>query len=506
MKTFVFFIGGTGARVLRSMTMLLASGVTLKQKGDTIVPIIVDFDATNADMHRSNNLLGTYNSLHAICDYSRDEFEGGFFKTPLGIQEDGHYREFVALSNMTFNDEKNTFGKFIGYDSLESISKSTKLLIDSLYDTSSDTSRDRELNLELQYGFKGNPNIGSVVFNEYFKTDQYKNFKDSFNPGDRVFIVASIFGGTGSSGLPQLVKKIREDVQSKLEDDGSIKAIREAMLGACVVLPYFKVKEDSNSAVNSLTFNSKAKAALNYYYDEINNLMSEVYYIGCKEQNSSGYDNIEGGEKQENKAHLVEMLSAMSIIEFANHDELQPDAVTKFYEYTTTSVEGAIPNPAFQDLLAKPGASHVYQTYMKKLNAFALFVKYFQDYTRKECNKGFLAPKSSYYKNLKDFVDPGKEFSEKLNDFANRFIDWTNELAQNAIFGFEPYNFGKAKKLDELIKLDNSNKYPKKNFDDEITRILNSECSKENTKDSNGAKTYLRHAYTACFEAVSKIN
>ena len=171
MKTFVFFIGGTGARVLRSMTMLLASGVTLKQKGDTIVPIIVDFDATNADMHRSNNLLGTYNSLHAICDYSRDEFEGGFFKTPLGIQEDGHYREFVSLSNMTFNDEKNTFGKFIGYDSLESISKSTKLLIDSLYDTSSDTSRDRELNLELQYGFKGNPNIGSVVFNEYFKTD-----------------------------------------------------------------------------------------------------------------------------------------------------------------------------------------------------------------------------------------------------------------------------------------------------------------------------------------------
>lgn len=506
MKTFVFFIGGTGARVLRSMTMLLASGVTLKQKGDTIVPIIVDFDATNADMHRSNNLIGEYNSLHTICDYSRDEFDGGFFKTPLGIQEDGHYREFVSLSNMTFNDEKNTFGKFIGYDSLASISNSTKLLIDSLYDTSSDKSRDRELNLELQFGFKGNPNIGSVVFNEYFKTKQYQEFKDSFNPGDRIFIVASIFGGTGSSGLPQLVKKIREDVNSKLEDDGSIKAIREAMLGACVVLPYFKVKEDSQSAVNSLTFNSKAKAALNYYYDEINDLMSEVYYIGCKEQNSSGYDNIEGGEKQENKAHVVEMLSAMSIIEFANHNDVSPDSATKFYEYTTSSADGSIPNPSFQDLLAKPGASHVYQTYMKKLNAFALFVKYFQSYTRKEASKVWPKPKSSYYKNLKEFVDPGKEFSEKLNDFANKFIEWTNELAQNAILAFEPYNFANAKNLDDLIKIDNSNKYPKKNIDGDITTTLNNECPKENLKDSNGAKTYLRHAYTACFKAVSKIN
>ena len=277
MKTFVFFIGGTGARVLRSLTMLMASGVSLKHEGDSIVPIIVDFDATNADLKRSNDLLGAYNSMHSVCDYGRDKFEGGFFKTPLGIEENGKYKDFGSFAKMTFNDESGTFGKYIGYDSIGQISKRTKaskILIDSLYDNSSDASRDRELNLELKYGFKGNPNIGSVVFNEYFKTEQFQEFKDNFSPGDRVFIVASIFGGTGSSGLPQIVKKIKEDITSKLEDDGSIRAIREAMLGACIVLPYFKVKEKSDSAVNSLTFNSKAKAALKYYEDEINDDMS----------------------------------------------------------------------------------------------------------------------------------------------------------------------------------------------------------------------------------------
>ena len=37
-KLYIFGIGGTGARVLRSLTMLLASGVSLGSKIDTVVP------------------------------------------------------------------------------------------------------------------------------------------------------------------------------------------------------------------------------------------------------------------------------------------------------------------------------------------------------------------------------------------------------------------------------------------------------------------------------------
>lgn len=501
MKTFVFFIGGTGARVLRSLTMLMASGVTLKNEGDSIVPIIVDFDATNADLKRSNDLLGAYNAMHEVCDYGRDAFDGGFFRTPLGIEENGHYKEFGSLVKMTFDEQRRTFGKYIGYDSLGS---PTKLLIDSLYDTSSATSRDRELNLELEYGFKGNPNIGSVVFNEYFKSTQYQEFKDNFNPGDRIFIVASIFGGTGSSGLPQLVKKFKEDFASTIEGEDAISAIRNAMIGTCVVLPYFKVKDRPDSAVNSLTFNSKSKAALNYYHEEINKSLSEVYYIGCKEQNVA-YENIEGGEKQENKAHIVELLSAMSIVEFANHDDVQPESETKYYEYTTTSTTDSLPDPSFMDLLSKPNQGHIYQDYVKKLNAFALFMKYFQDYTRAESDKGLFNPKSSYYKNLADFLAPGKDFSDKFNDFAERFKLWAKELSENSILRFYPYNFD-AKNLYELIKLDKSNIFKKQSLDGVITKVLNNRCAQENSKDSDGAKTFLRHGYSACFEAVSKIN
>ena len=43
-KIYVFGIGGTGARVIRSLTMLLASGVKLGENIDTVIPVIIDQD------------------------------------------------------------------------------------------------------------------------------------------------------------------------------------------------------------------------------------------------------------------------------------------------------------------------------------------------------------------------------------------------------------------------------------------------------------------------------
>jgi len=53
-KLYVFGIGGTGSRVLKSLTMLLAAGVDCGV--DTIVPIIVDRDLSNRDLTRTKLL------------------------------------------------------------------------------------------------------------------------------------------------------------------------------------------------------------------------------------------------------------------------------------------------------------------------------------------------------------------------------------------------------------------------------------------------------------------
>ena len=56
-KLFVFGIGGTGSRVLKSLTMLLMAGV--KTNVDEIIPIVIDKDETNGDMVKTKRLIET---------------------------------------------------------------------------------------------------------------------------------------------------------------------------------------------------------------------------------------------------------------------------------------------------------------------------------------------------------------------------------------------------------------------------------------------------------------
>ena len=60
-KIYVFCIGGTGSRVLRSLTMLMASGVRID--ASSIVPIIVDPDFANADVTRTIYSIKIYKGI-----------------------------------------------------------------------------------------------------------------------------------------------------------------------------------------------------------------------------------------------------------------------------------------------------------------------------------------------------------------------------------------------------------------------------------------------------------
>ena len=63
-KLFVFAIGGTGSRVLKALTFLLASGVKLNNT-DEVIPIVLDPHATNDDLLRTKELLREYGNIRA---------------------------------------------------------------------------------------------------------------------------------------------------------------------------------------------------------------------------------------------------------------------------------------------------------------------------------------------------------------------------------------------------------------------------------------------------------
>lgn len=112
-KLYVFGIGGTGSRVLKSLTMLLASGV--KCGTDTIVPIIIDPDASAADLTRSVEAIRKYNSIREKLNYdgsvdnqffatSIDE-EISNFKLKLNNTQDAKFKEYMSVSTMSKSNQ-----------------------------------------------------------------------------------------------------------------------------------------------------------------------------------------------------------------------------------------------------------------------------------------------------------------------------------------------------------------------------------------------------------------
>ncbi len=66
MKLFIFAIGGTGARVLRSLTMMLASGIDGLDSSYEIVPLIIDYDLSNGDKTRCVKAIETYKRFKTV--------------------------------------------------------------------------------------------------------------------------------------------------------------------------------------------------------------------------------------------------------------------------------------------------------------------------------------------------------------------------------------------------------------------------------------------------------
>ncbi|MBR6431329.1 MAG: hypothetical protein IKS64_00570, partial [Muribaculaceae bacterium] len=69
MRLFLFAIGGTGSRVLKSLIMLSAAGVRpVDENGRPvpnveIVPVIIDPHKSNEDLKRTEALLTAYRTL-----------------------------------------------------------------------------------------------------------------------------------------------------------------------------------------------------------------------------------------------------------------------------------------------------------------------------------------------------------------------------------------------------------------------------------------------------------
>lgn len=417
MKLFLFGIGGTGARVLRSLTMLLASGANAPADL-TIIPILLDMDMQNGDTERALRVVELYRTIRQTA-YERSSDQNTrrtFFATPvrpLGSLQAENAQEKIGDSVLPkLTDHQGTFEEFLNISSMDELDRE---LLKLLYDNSAKPTN-AELKLNLSVGFKGNPNIGSVVFNALEDSAVYKYFTGAFNDQtDRIFIISSIFGGTGSAGFPQLVKLLQHPSQ-KMQ-------IRNARKGAVTVMPYFALEENSQSAIDQNRFLSKTKAALSYYQNQIQ--LDALYYLGDR-PGAKLYPNVEGGSQQANNAHVIELLAAEAILDFARRGYDDFSGAKQYFEYGIRRNDRVLDIPHFAD--------STFQNVLDPLIRFTYAAKVFTEFVPANLGEAF-AKNLGLPQQLRTST-----FYTSLENFMNHhFKVWLRELANNDR-GFAPFD------------------------------------------------------------------
>jgi hypothetical protein len=455
-KLYVFGIGGTGSRVIKSLSFLLASGIDINVS--TIVPIIIDPDSANGDVNRTVGILKKYQEIsNEINHHEEDSFFGK------------EIREISQNFKLNIENSNRKFKEFIDYSSLD---ENNKALVSMLFS-------EENLDSQMEVGFKGNPNIGSVVLNQFQQSEDFKTFASTFQQGDKIFIISSIFGGTGASGFPLLLKNIR----SANNNLPNFALLQTAPIGAVSVLPYFGVKPDENSAIDKATFISKTKAALSYYEHGVTNgSLNTMYYIG--DNRNKDYDNNEGSFDQKNEAHFIELASALAIVDFANENSTQTNVVKEF------GIENDVDSITFKDLslltkneLAIPLSQYYY---------FDLFLKnhlsksFETDFAQRSPHINQEFTKSTFYQKIVSF---NFEFNNWLNEMKNNnrsFIPFELNPTSNEIFKY--INQIEPKK--ESFSL-----FPIKNYD-KYTAVLNKVNREISTTEINQKFISLFHKGT----------
>ncbi|RYG15471.1 MAG: hypothetical protein EOO07_15330 [Chitinophagaceae bacterium] len=305
-RLFVFGIGGTGARVLKSLTMLLASGMRAGEFD--IIPVLIDPHKDLKELNDCKTLLKLYSNIYEGVYKDVQNGNDGFFNTKVSTLTS--LAPGAGMKDEYDFDERHDipFSQFLELEDLPQNSPTLDLL-SLLY------SQDN-FNKPLSVGFKGSPNVGSVVLNSLRDSPGFKAFENVFGREDRVFIISSIFGGTGAAGFPLLLKNLRGHSKT---------VISESQIGALTVMPYFKLESPDStpngvtSDIDSNNFLAKTKAALTYYSrEEFSNLYNALYYIADSDEQNKPYQNNE--KEQQNDAHLVEVLGALAVLHFANHN------------------------------------------------------------------------------------------------------------------------------------------------------------------------------------------
>lgn len=324
---FVMGIGGTGMRCIESLIHLCAMGMF----DDTEIHLLaLDTDKNNGNFSRLKEVKEAYVNAKNLDKANRTPLTDTFFSADI------KYYEFSPNY-----EKKSTFSDVFNYGNTKYNNHEETDLADLVL-------TDNVENFNLRHGYRAQTHLGSMMMYHSIieaarsrMDNELKQFLQvliaACNGGSdpKVFILGSVFGGTGASSIPIIPQAISE--AASIISNGAANILGRAFFASTLLTAYFSFKAPSADELkNQKVIATSDKFALNsqvamMFYDDdttVKNTYQRFYMMGTDGQ---GWDpmirekdriteTITGGENQKNDSHYIELLAACAALDFYHCD------------------------------------------------------------------------------------------------------------------------------------------------------------------------------------------
>lgn len=422
MANYFISIGGTGARVARSIINLCLVGAVPVNE---FTILFVDADENNKDVNNCFDAIKRYNRIREAVHIPENDFirtEIKLYNTRFSTNADGQQTAHI-LSPVRED-----------YDTLYKLARSDREALDLL----SVLFTKKEQELTVDQGFHAHPAIGTIFFSDGFQFNGSEKFQDfvkyvadsvqTDNKTANVMVCGSLFGGTGASGIPSISKIMKKKFEAVVNET-------PLNLGGLFMLPYFSFEpktdaDPSKMEISFETFTLNSVEALNYYNSQGCNdtLFDKIYTIGFDELTQVGKYS-EGGKTQHNKAHIAELYAGLAAVNFFSNTakDIKPPT------YVTAREDGELGWSSIPAVSADIKLSKLFSKAMRTAITFMSFhEKAFKPGSAKEFRKGGLFSKRPGFDDYKmtENDETLQNFSDMRNVLAD-FVLWCSQLSDS---------------------------------------------------------------------------
>ena len=344
--------------------------------------LALDTDKNNGNFSRLKEVKEAYTLSKGLDAANRVSHKDTFFSANL------RYYEFSPNYG-----EKSTFKAVFNYGDTQYNHREETDLADLVLS-------EKVEDFNLRHGYRAQTHLGSMMmYHSIIETAHSRAncdlklflnelIKASQNGNPRVFILGSVFGGTGASSIPIIPQAISR--AAEIMSNGAANVLKSAYFGATLLTAYFSFRTPSGSELDnqkiiatSDKFALNSQVAMMFYNDDatVKSTYQKFYMMGTsgiewdpmKREGENVNETITGGALQKNDSHYIELLAACSALSFHNEEEKvlsqNKSLIKTDYEYRAVNEDGKFD---FQDFAGQNRA----EEFAKKfglLIAFSLF-------------------------------------------------------------------------------------------------------------------------------------